>query len=254
MKTFTLIAALVFTAVSYGADPAPTTPPKPAADAKPPAAAKPDETIDLFDGTSLKGWKIADFAGHGEIKVVPLKKVIESFPSKPESAEERKKLGNPDTPVISIESGAVLGGINYTNPTPKIDYEIVLETMRVDGSDFFCGLTFPVNDTFCSLIVGGWGGGLVGISSLDGLDASENETTKFMAVQSGRWYKIRVRVTRAKLEAWIDQEKMVDVKLEGKRVSLRPGEIEISKPFGYATYQTSAAIRLFQIQPLSTAK
>jgi hypothetical protein len=251
MKAFMVTLLLSFAWSVGAAETNSLTPPKPAAEAKPPTATNTDDIQDLYNGLNLKGWKITPFAGPGEIKVVPLKKALESLPSKPDQAEERKKLGNPDTPVILIESGAMLTGLTYTNPTPKMDYEIQIEAMRVDGNDFFCGLTFPVNDACCSFIVGGWGGGLVGISSLDGMDASENETTKFMGFQSGQWYKIRVRVTRAKIEAWIDQQKMVDVKTEGRRISMRPGEIELSKPFGYATYQTTAAIRSFQLLPIS---
>ena len=60
---------------------------------------------------------------------------------------------------------------------PKVDYEVNLDAKRVAGNDFFCGITFPVGKRFCSLIVGGWGGATVGLSSIDGKDAAENETT-----------------------------------------------------------------------------
>jgi hypothetical protein len=115
--------------------------------------------------------------------------------------------------------------------------------MRVMGSDFFCALTVPVADSYCSLIVGGWGGALVGISSLNDMDASENETTKFLEFEKERWYRIRMRVTPKRLEAWIDKNKVVDVVISGKRVSLRPGEIENCRPLGIACWQTAAAIR-----------
>ena len=49
-------------------------------------------------------------------------------------------------------------GITWTNEMPRMGYEISLEAMRVEGSDFFCGLTFPVGKDYLSLIVGGWGG------------------------------------------------------------------------------------------------
>ena len=62
------------------------------------------------------------------------------------------------------------------------DYEVTLEAMRVDGNDFFCGMTFPAGKDPCTLIVGGWGGTVVGLSSINGMDASENETTINMAV------------------------------------------------------------------------
>jgi hypothetical protein len=184
----------------------------------------------LFDGETLKGWKITDFAGHGEVLV----KRVETA---------KKEAGAPAEKSILLEAGAILTGVNWTNEVPKMNYEVRLDAMKVDGSDFFCGLTFPVGDSHCSFIIGGWGGGLVGISSLDGMDASENETTKFMAFERGKWYHIRVRVTPNKLEAWIDEEKLVNVDTKGKKISLRPGDIEMSVPFGVAAYQTAAALR-----------
>ncbi len=63
---------------------------------------------------------------------------------------------------------------------------------------------FPVKKSHCSLVLGGWGGSLTGLSSLDGFDASENETTNVMDFKEGQWYKIRLRVTEKKIEAWID--------------------------------------------------
>src|SRR5207248_8556470 len=132
---------------------------------------------------------------------------------------------------------------NWTNAFPKINYEFALDAMRVTGSDFFCGLTVPVGDSFCSLIVGGWGGSLVGISSLDGMDASENETSKFMNFEKGRWYRIRLRVRETKIEAWIDRQKLIDVDTTGRKISLRPGDIELSKPVGLASWQTTAVFR-----------
>jgi hypothetical protein len=216
--------------VAGAADPAgqskgKSTPPPVAA-----AAAEP-EWQDLFDGLTLTGWCVTDFAGHGEVRVV------RSFKS------EKAEPGVRGTPAIVMDSGAVLTGINWTNAMPKMNYEVSLEALKIDGSDFFCGLTFPVRDTFCSLIVGGWGGGVVGISSLNDYDASENDTTKFMSFESGHWYRIRVRVIPNRIQAWIDKEKVIDVDTTDRKISLRPGDIEMSKPFGVAAYQTGAALR-----------
>ena len=88
------------------------------------------------------------------------------------------------------------------------------------------------------MIVGGWGGSLLGISSLDGLDASENETTKFVSFETGRWYRIRLRVTEKRLEAWIDQEKLVDVDTSEKRIS-SPGDIGNVQAVRVAAWQTA---------------
>jgi len=132
-----------------------------------------------------------------------------------------------------------------------MNYEVALDAMRVMGSDFFCGLTVPVGTNCCSLIVGGWGGSLVGISSLDGLDASENETSKFVTFESGRWYRIRLRVTEKKIQAWIDKDKVVDVNTSERRISVRPGDIELSKPMGLACWQTTAAYREIKFRRVS---
>jgi hypothetical protein len=178
----------------------------------------------LFDGKTLRGWQPSPFGGHGEVEV---------------------EDGN-----IVLKYGEPLTGISYTGEVPRIDYEIELDAKRVDGADFFCGLTFPIGEDPCSLIVGGWGGGVVGISSLDGQDAANNETTKFMSFDKDRWYAIRLRVTKAKIEAWIDLEQIVDVDLEGKQISIRR-EVELSRPLGIASYMTTAALKNIRVRRIA---
>lgn len=179
----------------------------------------------LFDGHSLEGWRITEFGGHGRVVV-------------------QKGL-------LVLPAGTPFTGVSFTNDPPKVNYELSLEAMRVSGSDFFCGLTFPVQDSFCSLIVGGWGGTLVGLSNLDGADASENETTQFVSFESGRWYRIRLRVTEHKIEAWVEQKKVVNVTTTGRKLSLRFGDIELSKPLGIAAWDTGAALREIQIRTVN---
>jgi hypothetical protein len=177
----------------------------------------------LFDGRTLKDWKSTDFGGEGTVEV---------------------KDG-----AILLGVGNDLTGVNYRPLVPHRNYEVSLEARRVDGSDFFCGLTFPVKDDPCSLIIGGWGGGVCGLSSIDGLDASENSTTKYREFETGRWYTILLRVTDAKIEAWIDKEQIVDQKLAGKKISIR-SEVEASRPFGIASYRTLAALRNIRLREL----
>lgn len=178
----------------------------------------------LFDGKTLTGWKVTDFAGHGEVLV---------------------KDGT-----IVLETGQMTG-ITWTNGSelPTMNYEISLDAMRVEGSDFFCGLTFPVGKDPCSLIVGGWGGGVVGLSSIDSQDAANNETTKYVTFKSGRWYAIRLRVTPGKIETWIDEDKVIDVSTEGHTLSIRL-EVEESKPLGIASWSTTAALRNIKVRKL----
>lgn len=183
----------------------------------------------LYDGHSLGGWAVTDFAGHGAVSI--------------------------ESGLVVVDLGDALSGINYTNGNvPTMNYEIALDAMKVNGSDFFCGLTFPVADSWCSLILGGWGGGVVGISSVNGDDASENETSQLLRFENNKWYRVRARVTTKKIECWLDDKKVVDLKTAGKTIGLRFGEIELSKPLGIATYQTTAAFRNIQIRPVKEEK
>ena len=97
----------------------------------------------MLEKNSIGKWKPTDFAGHGDVTV---------------------KNG-----VLKLGMGIELTGVNWTGELPKGEYEISFEGRRVQGNDFFCGLTFPVKGSHATLILGGWGGALVGISSLDNL-------------------------------------------------------------------------------------
>ena len=189
------------------------------APAKPAAAWMP-----IFDGKTLDGWKFPQFSGQGEVTV----------------ENGRMILGQ----------GNDITGVNYAKEIPRMNYEISLEAMRMVGSDFFCGLTFPFGPEACTFVLGGWGGGLVGLSSINGDDASENETMQTMKFDNNRWYKVRVRVTPEKIEGWIDDEQMLNVVTEGKKISMRPGEIELSAPFGIATFRTQAGLREIKLRRL----
>ncbi|MFV2068347.1 MAG: DUF1080 domain-containing protein [Pirellulales bacterium] len=188
--------------------------------------AKGDRPVILFDGKTLRRWQITDFAGHGEVVV---------------------RQGR-----MILDMGTSLTGVTYQDKIPLSNYEVSLEAMRVAGTDFFCGLTFPVGDSHCSLIVGGWGGTIVGLSSVNNYDASENETTQYLRFHQGRWYAIRVRVSDEKIEAWIDGDQIVDLPRKERTFSVRI-EVEPSRPFGIASWQTRAAVRKIELRRLGPA-
>ncbi len=190
------------------------------------AASKEPAWKSLFDGKTLKNWKSTQFGGEGDVAV---------------------KEGK-----IVLAQGSDMTGITWTGePLPKMNYEVTLMAQRIEGSDFFCGLTFEVNDDPCSLIIGGWGGGVVGISSLEGLDAANNETARYETFTQGEWYKIRLRVSQVGLMAWIDDEQVVSVPTKGRKISIR-GEVEPSRPFGISCYATVAGLKDIKIRKLTT--
>jgi hypothetical protein len=110
-------------------------------------------------------------------------------------------------------------------------------------------LTFPVGKSHCSFIVGGWAGAVVGLSSIDGKDASENDTTKYMNFKTGQWYRIRVRVTDDNISAWIDDKQVVDQNIKDRKITTR-NEVDLSKPLGISAWQTEAAIRNIRLRKL----
>lgn len=178
-----------------------------------------DSTL-IFNGISLDGWEVTNFGPQGPVSV---------------SGGE-----------IVLGMGDGCTGITYTRDIPYTDYEITLEARRKEGNDFFCGLTFPVGNDFCTFIAGGWGGTTVGLSCIDGKDAAENETSSLHNFDKNRWYGIRLLVTGTRIEVWIDEEKVVDLESKGRRISIRP-EVNLSKPLGIASWNTTAGVRKIRL-------
>jgi len=199
-------------------EPPPSPAPAPAADA--------EGWVSLFDpgAPGLGRWEVTKFGGQGDVRVE-------------------------DGCIILGMGQGDLTGITWTEEPLRMNYEVELEAMRVDGSDFFCGLTVPVRYACVTLIVGGWGGSLVGLSSFNHMDASENETTRIIDFENGRWYRIRMRVTQEKIEAWIDDEQVIDAEPGERKISVR-SEVELSQPLGIAAWQTKAALRNIRVRSL----
>jgi hypothetical protein len=190
-----------------------------------PQAAKPEVAGEsLFDGKSLGAWKSVDFGGQGEVKV--------------------------ENGSIRVAEGATLSGIQWTGQaTPRTDYELTLEAMKVDGTDFFCGIVFPVGKKSCSFVAGGWGGGVTGLSSVDSMNASENETATDQDYKKQKWYAIRLRVTTEKIEVWIDAKQVDNLELANRQLSVHPA-VEAAEPLGLTNYQTTSLFRNIRLKKL----
>jgi hypothetical protein len=189
-----------------------------------PPAERPDEQWrTLFDGKSLDGWEESDFGGQGEVAV-----------------EDGKLI---------LDFGYPLTGVRLREKFPTTDYQLQLEARREQGSDFFCGLTFPVGEGHATLILGGWGGALAGLSSIDGLDASENDTRQFIAFEPHRWYQVRISVTAQHIQVDLDGKPLIRQVRAGHRFTTRP-EVDRSKPLGIAAFETLAEIRNIQWRPV----
>ncbi len=199
-------------------------------------AAEPDDAVEktawkhLFDGKTLGGWDVIekyDFKEHGRVRV------------------EKGRL--------LLEKGRPATGIRWKGKFPTVNYEVALEGMRVEGDDFFCGMTFPVGDDALTLILGGWGGEVVGLSSIDGEPAVENQTCQYVEFEQKKWYRIRLRVTEKNVSAWIDDRKLIDLAREEHQFSIY-WEVDPCLPFGFATWNTTGALRNIRVKAVEQRK
>ena len=182
--------------------------------------------IPLFDGESLTGWSVPVYGGDGDVDV---------------------QGGN-----LVIGRGEMMTGIRYEKKFPKNNYEIQYEARRIQGYDFFAACTFPVNKSFCTFINGGWGGGLTGLSSIDGYDASENSTSSHYDYRENAWHRFRIRVMEGKIQVWItaqdkeghwgEEKSIIEFEVEDKGLSTRL-EMERYKPLGLCTWNTEGELR-----------
>ena len=185
----------------------------------------PDGWESLMDGKTLSGWEIMRYGGEGEPYV---KNGILTLPM--------------------AVSGTSTGVEWIGNPLPVNNYAIYYEARRIEGNDIFGGLTFPYGETFATLIIGGWGGIVSGLSSIDGYDASENETTKHVYFKDNQWYPVQLRVTTDSIHAVVDTVKVVELATAGKRIHLRGGTNATS--FTLTSYRSTGEIRNLRIKRL----
>ena len=180
----------------------------------------------LLDGTGLGAFRPTEFGGQGEVLLIGTG--------------------------VRLERGSPLTGLTYQGPFPKVDYELEVTATRESGSDFFLGLTFPVQDSAATLVLGGWGGALTGLSCIDGEDASSNSTKSFIGFQLGQTYRVRLRVLKSDVSAWLDDELLFTLDPTQVQLSIRP-EVELSLPLGVASYVTQARIENLRYRSLSEA-
>lgn len=184
----------------------------------------------LFDGKTLDGWKKTDFYEAEKVDV------------------------RVDDGRIILPVGRPLSGVTTTRTDlPKTNYELTYEAMRLEGTDFFAAATFPVGESFLTLVNGGWGGHITGLSSLNGADASENETARGFTYKNDTWYRFRIRVTDQAVRCAIDDKPMIAVDIEGRLLGTRI-EVRSNQPLGFATWESAGALRNVEIRALSPAE
>lgn len=182
----------------------------------------------LFNGKDLDDWKATDFGGEGNVDV-------------------KDKL-------LILSVGEPLTGVTWKgDELPKENYELVCRAQRMEGLDFFCGITFPIGESHASFIPAGWSGGVTGLSSINGYDASENETTTYVKFENKKWYDFKIQVTGKTVVVFVDKDRVIRITREGKKINTRI-EVDLSKPLGLAAFRSKGAIETLKIRDLSAAE
>lgn len=199
---------------------------------------------------SLTGqWKACEFGGDGDVTFKdgvikmdygdPITGVRWEGPFDSDKKNSDEKQGDKKTAATKKSNRSL----------PRDNYEIRWQCRRDRGFDFLCAFTFPVADKYASLVMGGWGGGITGISSIDGQDASDNDTTMFLAFDNDQWYSARVRVDQAMITVWVDGTKLFDHPRKGYEFDIR-FEMDPCTPLGIANFESDSQIRNIQIRRL----
>ena len=195
----------------------------------PSPAPEPAPWRDLFDGRTLAPFVSTAFGGEGEVGV---------------------RDG-----AIVLAMGSPLTGINLPDDAgarelaPRGDYELEVTAARLLGNDFFAAVTFPVGQDHLTLVLGGWGGTVCGLSNLDGLDANNNPTRTLRSFADDRDYTVRIRVTADRVSTWLDDQPFIATPRAGIQIGLR-NEMLPCVPFGVSAFATEARIRRIRWRPL----
>ena len=129
---------------------------------------------------------------------------------------------------ILLEPAGPYTGVACTAEFPANHYEVTLQAQRLSGQGL-CGLTLPVGTHHCTLQPRDW-------------DA---------AFEPNRWYTLRVQVTDAKVEAWVDDRQVVDMKA-ADCVAACPTLFDPLKPFGiHVSRDAEVALRKIGVRPLA---
>ncbi len=186
--------------------------------------------ISLFDGKTLKGWRVAEggvFAGHGKVHA------------------EHGRL------ILEGSKGGT--GVAWKGQFPRTQYEVALDVMWAEAAEFIgTSVIFPVGQGDCRLYIHATGKEkFVGLAGVDGKDGDEKRgTAKSMPLAKGRWYRVILRVTDARIDVRVDDEHLISLPTAGHKFTAASWSHEVL-PFGLIGGANSTQeIRNIRMRPL----
>jgi hypothetical protein len=153
---------------------------------------------------------------------------------------------------LVLLTGRPYSAVTWQGTFPRENYEVALQAKKNAGDDIFCGVLFPVGTNYCSMVLGGWGNQVTGLSCVNYLVAADNDTASYGAYTTNRWYSVRLRVTEERIQAWVDEKQRINLERREKVISPYPG-LDMFAPFGIFTFDTSAAFRDIDVRRLSVS-
>ncbi|MCF0234925.1 MAG: DUF1080 domain-containing protein [Thermoguttaceae bacterium] len=190
--------------------------------------------VELFDGERLDYWIDLEDPGAAKIEV--------------KNGAIALGMGAASTSVKFNEEE--FAAKNYDWKFPRENYELEFVARRTLGVDFFSAATVPVGENCITFVNGGWGGSVVGLSSIDDMDASENSASTFYAFADKRWYRFRIQATPRVVRVWINGEIEIDAVVGGHKVGTRY-EVKRCEPLGFSSWVTSGEIKTIRVRDLT---
>lgn len=169
------------------------------------------EQLELFDGQTFDFWDSGSFPSSGKVEI---------------------KDG-----AIILQRGAPLTVLSWRGIYRSVDYELQFEVKRFEGDSVRFGMVLPIQQSFVALMLGE----TAELCCLDGASQKIAEKTKLI-FDTERWHPVRLRVTAEHIQAWVDDQEVVDQSAAGRQFSL-PRELVPAAPIAVMTQNATAAVR-----------
>ena len=189
-------------------------------------AAQPAQTQwqSLFDGKALGQWKETPFTGHAAVRV--------------------------ENGAITLLAGNPMTGVTWSGAFPKSDYEIRFEAFRLAGGDFFASLTFPVGRFLRHL----------GPRRLGRRHRRHLQHRRLGRLRQRNPLVLQLRncplvclppAGHRGPHPGLDRRPARRQRRDQRPLHQPPvGDIKLSAPFGFASYNTTGGIRKIEYRPL----